>query len=66
MQESEALDERENVTVAFKRRHVRALKAEAAREDRSVSSLLRMIVDRFYGFDKATIDPRENEQEKVA
>ena len=66
MQDSDTQEERMNITAALKRRQVEALRASAEKEDRSVSSFLRMIVDRFYGFDKATIDPRESEQERVA
>lgn len=63
MQDGETQDDRVNITAALTRRQVEALRVAASEEDRSVSSYLRKVVDRWFGFDKATIDPRESEQE---
>jgi excinuclease UvrABC nuclease subunit len=52
-----------NVTVTITRRQYDAIHAAAVALGISKSALLRKVVDEFLGFDKATIDPRESEQE---
>lgn len=57
-------DPEELVKTAFAipRRQLDALRATATKEDRSMGYYVRKAIDRWFGFDKATVESRDNEK----
>jgi hypothetical protein len=66
MPDTESTEPMVKTAVTFTPKQFRGLRERAERTDRSVSYLVRLAVDRLLGLDTATIDPRANEQERVA